>query len=190
MNKCTMTILCTLCMFEVSYCNNNINKVDTHNKKELKQQSTNNSTPQSSTSQKSSTTNQKGHNVLKMDETLKLDEYTQKDGISYKITKHGEKGKKAYPGEKVTVHYTGYLLEDGKVGKKFDSSKDRGQHFEFILGQGQVIKGWDLSLADMEIGEERIIVLPPELAYGQYGAGGIIKPNATLVFEVELFKAS
>lgn len=91
-------------------------------------------------------------------------------------------GTKAEPGQTVSVHYTGWL-EDGT---KFDSSKDRNQPFQFPLGAGRVIRGWDEGVAGMQVGGVRKLTIPPQLGYGARGAGGVIPPNATLVFEVEL----
>ena len=92
-------------------------------------------------------------------------------------------------GQAVNVHYTGWLDQNGQKGRKFDSSRDRGQPFSFTLGQGQVIAGWDQGVATMRTGGKRTLVIPPELGYGARGAGGVIPPNATLIFEVELLGA-
>ncbi|WP_284694258.1 FKBP-type peptidyl-prolyl cis-trans isomerase [Rhodoplanes serenus] len=89
-------------------------------------------------------------------------------------------------GQTCVMHYTGWLYENGTKGKKFDSSVDRGRPFEFPLGMGRVIKGWDEGVATMKVGGKRTLVIPPELGYGARGAGGVIPPNATLMFEVEL----
>jgi FKBP-type peptidyl-prolyl cis-trans isomerase len=91
-------------------------------------------------------------------------------------------GAEALTGKMVSVHYTGWLTD----GKKFDSSKDRGQPFQFPLGRGHVIKGWDQGVAGMKVGGTRKLTIPPDMGYGAQGAGGVIPPDATLVFEVEL----
>jgi peptidylprolyl isomerase len=95
-------------------------------------------------------------------------------------------GNEATPGKTVSVHYTGWLFEDGRRGKKFDTSMDRGDAFSFQLGTGLVISGWDQGIAGMKVGGIRMLTIPPELAYGKSGAGKTIPPNATLLFEVEL----
>jgi FKBP-type peptidyl-prolyl cis-trans isomerase len=91
-------------------------------------------------------------------------------------------GKEAKAGATAVVHYTGWLTN----GQKFDSSVDRGQPFEFVLGRGQVIKGWDQGVATMRVGDKVKLTIPPEMGYGTRGAGNVIPPNATLIFEVEL----
>jgi FKBP-type peptidyl-prolyl cis-trans isomerase FkpA len=107
-------------------------------------------------------------------------------GLQYEDTKVGS-GAEATAGQNVTVHYTGWLQNaDGSAGKKFDSSKDRNDPFQFPLGAGHVIKGWDQGVQGMKIGGVRRLVIPAALGYGARGAGGVIPPNATLIFEVEL----
>jgi FKBP-type peptidyl-prolyl cis-trans isomerase FkpA len=108
-------------------------------------------------------------------------EVTMPDGLKYTDDQVGT-GAEAQTGKTVSVHYTGWLLD----GTKFDSSKDRNQPFSFPLGGGQVIKGWDEGVAGMKVGGKRTLVIPPDLGYGARGAGGVIPPNATLKFEVEL----
>jgi peptidylprolyl isomerase len=110
---------------------------------------------------------------LKMEKTA--------SGLEYADAVVGQ-GETPKAGQTVVVHYTGWLMD----GKKFDSSRDRGEPFKFSLGKGQVIKGWDEALSTMKVGGRRTIVLPPDLAYGARGAGGVIPPNATLKFDVEL----
>ena len=98
-------------------------------------------------------------------------------------------GPEARAGQSVTVHYTGWLYDADAAdhrGEKFDSSKDRDEPFEFDLGEGMVIRGWDEGVQGMKVGGKRVLTIPPELGYGARGAGGVIPPNATLVFEVEL----
>jgi len=110
---------------------------------------------------------------------------TTASGLGIIDTKVGT-GPSPKPGQTVVVHYTGWLYEGGKKGKKFDSSLDRGQPFEFPLGKGQVIAGWDEGVATMKVGGKRTLIIPPALGYGARGAGGVIPPNATLIFDVEL----
>ena len=113
---------------------------------------------------------------------------TTESGLQYNDTTPGT-GLLASAGQRVTVHYTGWLhapeAANGR-GTKFDSSKDRGDPFKFHLGAGQVIGGWDEGVQGMQVGGTRTLLIPPELGYGARGAGGVIPPNATLVFEVDL----
>ena len=100
-------------------------------------------------------------------------------------------GAEAIAGKVVVVHYTGWLYDPAKPdnkGSKFDSSRDSGKLFEFPLGGGRVIKGWDQGVAGMKVGGQRTLVIPPDMGYGARGAGGVIPPNATLIFDVELFE--
>ncbi len=109
-------------------------------------------------------------------------------GLQFEDTTPGT-GAEASAGQRVRVHYTGWLHDPAAAdnrGKKFDSSKDRGQPFSFGLGGGEVIRGWDEGVAGMKVGGTRVLTIPPEMGYGARGAGGVIPPNATLVFEVDL----
>jgi len=106
---------------------------------------------------------------------------TTADGLKYEVLRQGN-GPEAKAGQTVAVHYTGWLTD----GTKFDSSVDRGQPFDFQLGAGQVIKGWDEGVAGMKVGEKRKLTIPSSLGYGDHGAGGKIPPGATLIFDVEL----
>ena len=119
---------------------------------------------------------------------LAAGEVTTSSGLRIIDVKPGT-GPVPQAGQTVTVNYTGWLFVDGKKGKKFDSSLDRGQPFYFTLGQGQVIKGWDEGLATMHVGGKRTLIIPPDLGYGASGAGGDIPPGATLIFEVDLIDA-
>ena len=110
---------------------------------------------------------------------------TTPSGLQYEDTVAGT-GDEAKAGRSVRVHYTGWLYIDGARGTKFDSSKDRNDPFSFPLGAGHVIRGWDEGVQGMKIGGVRKLTIPPQLGYGARGAGGVIPPNATLVFEVEL----
>ncbi|MGE0207122.1 MAG: FKBP-type peptidyl-prolyl cis-trans isomerase [Candidatus Babeliales bacterium] len=106
-------------------------------------------------------------------------------GLEYEIMQEGS-GKSPQAGKRVKVHYTGWLNEKGNPGTKFDSSVDRGTPFQFTIGVGQVIKGWDEGVMDMKMGEKRRLFIPAHLGYGMRGAGAVIPPNADLIFDVEL----
>ena len=110
---------------------------------------------------------------------------TTPSGLQYEDTTVGE-GAEATKGNNVSVHYTGWLYNNGEQGAKFDSSRDRNDPFEFSLGAGMVIKGWDEGVQGMKIGGQRTLIIPAALGYGARGAGGVIPPNATLKFDVEL----
>jgi peptidylprolyl isomerase len=110
---------------------------------------------------------------------------TTPSGLKITDTKVGT-GATPSRGQTCVMHYTGWLYENGAKGKKFDSSRDRGQPFEFPLGMKRVIAGWDEGVATMKVGGQRTLIIPPELGYGARGAGGVIPPGATLIFEVEL----
>jgi len=113
---------------------------------------------------------------------------TTDSGLQYDDTTPGS-GAEAQAGSTVTVHYTGWLHDPSQAngrGAKFDSSKDRGDPFRFPLGAGHVIRGWDEGVQGMKVGGTRVLVIPADLGYGARGAGGVIPPNATLVFEVDL----
>ena len=128
--------------------------------------------------------------LLGVTQAMAASKVTTASGLQYVDIKVGN-GEVAKAGEQVSVHYTGWLQNpDGSKGKKFDSSKDRGQPFQFALGGGQVIKGWDEGVAGMKVGGERELIIPPDLGYGPRGAGGVIPPNATLIFDVELLGVS
>ena len=123
--------------------------------------------------------------VTNLDQATKGNTMTNENGLKLQDLQVGE-GQEAQSGKKVSVHYTGWLTD----GKKFDSSVDRGTPFQFTLGARQVIQGWDQGVLGMKVGGKRKLTIPPTLAYGERGAGGVIPPNATLVFEVELIEVN
>ncbi len=110
---------------------------------------------------------------------------TTESGLQYEDTTPGS-GAEAKAGHTCSMHYAGWLWVSGATGSRFDSSLDRGQPFSFRLGSGEVIRGWDEGVAGIKIGGKRTLIIPPQLGYGARGAGGVIPPNATLLFEVEL----
>jgi FKBP-type peptidyl-prolyl cis-trans isomerase len=112
---------------------------------------------------------------------------TTPSGLQYEDTAEGS-GNAVAAGQTAVVHYTGWLDDGGKPGSKFDSSVDRGQPFSFRVGRGEVIKGWDEGVAGMKPGGKRRLTIPSDLGYGSRGAGGVIPPNATLIFDVELLE--
>ena len=120
-----------------------------------------------------------------MTESAAADEnvVTTDSGLQYVVIEEGD-GASPQPGNRVFVHYVGTL----ENGTKFDSSRDRGRPFDFTIGQGQVIKGWDEGVGMMKVGDRRKLIIPPDLGYGARGAGGVIPPNATLIFDVELLR--
>lgn len=118
-------------------------------------------------------------------DTKPMTETTSATGLRITDTVAGT-GASPKSGQTCVMHYTGWLYQDGVKGKKFDSSVDRGRPFEFTIGVGQVIKGWDEGVGTMKVGGKRTLIIPPALGYGARGAGGVIPPNATLLFEVEL----
>jgi peptidylprolyl isomerase len=123
-------------------------------------------------------------------ENMSPDKVTLPSGLSYKILKPSDSQISPEVGSTVTVHYTGYLDNNGEEGKEFDSSVGRGKPFSFIIGVGQVIKGWDEGVMSMKVGEKRRLYIPAVLGYGARGAGAVIPPHANLIFDVELIKVS
>ena len=123
--------------------------------------------------------------VLMTSASPAADTVTTPSGLKYRDEVVGT-GPSPTTGQSVSVHYTGWLDEGGKPGRKFDSSRDRGQPFSFGIGKGQVIRGWDEGVASMKVGGRRTLIIPAELGYGSRGAGGAIPPGATLIFDVEL----
>ena len=126
---------------------------------------------------------------IKDEGTMHMARKKTDSGLEYEITQEGS-GVSPQPGQRVTVHYTGWLDENGERGSKFDSSVDRGEPFTFVVGIGQVIAGWDEGVIGMKVGEKRRLVIPSNLGYGARGAGNVIPPHATLIFDVELLNVA
>jgi len=138
----------------------------------------------------SSTKEEEKDTIKPIQEVQSMTKQTMPSGLEFEILQEGS-GESPQQGQQVTVHYTGWLRnDDGSLGDKFDSSIDRGEPFTFPIGAGYVIKGWDEGVMGMKVGEKRRLIIPAELGYGSRGAGGVIPPNATLVFDVELLKVS
>ena len=125
--------------------------------------------------------------TMEQEGNAKMTRQKTDSGLAYEIIQEGS-GASPQKGQQVTVHYTGWLDENGKPGAKFDSSVDRGQPFSFVIGVGQVISGWDEGVMSMKVGEKRRLIIPANLGYGAHGARSMIPPNATLIFDVELLK--
>ena len=124
--------------------------------------------------------------ALQSGDPVNTDDFLQMvTGVRYKDEPRGT-GPEPRKGQKVTVNYTGWIFDDGKIGKRFDGSADHGGPFTFTFGAGEVIAGWDQGVSTMHVGGKRLMILPSRLAYGDKGAGSMIPPNATLIFEVEL----
>lgn len=131
--------------------------------------------------------NKEKNNKIQDEGKNKMVRQKTNSGLEYEIIKEGT-GDTPKKGQVVTVHYTGWLDDKGQKGKKFDSSVDRNQPFQFSVGGGQVIRGWDEGVIAMKVGEKRTLIIPGNLAYGPGGYPGVIPPNATLIFDVELLK--
>ncbi len=131
-----------------------------------------------------------GYTNLYKKQEITMTRTQEKSGLSYEIITPAPAGSRSpEKGQVVSVHYTGWLDDNGQLGKKFDSSVDRGDQFQFPLGKGYVIAGWDEAVAGMKIGEKRRVFIPSKLGYGAHGAGGAIPPHANLIFDIELFDA-
>lgn len=140
-------------------------------------------------SKKTTPTDQSNNKNITAQGTITMERLQGNEGLEYSILTEGS-GETPVKGKPVTVHYTGWLDNEGEPGKKFDSSYDRNSPFTFIIGKGQVIRGWDEGVISMKIGEKRRLFIPAHLGYGVHGAGRVIPPNAKLIFDVELLKVS